>query len=154
MSLEKNKAIFRRWFEYTDREDFQKRYKTSNPLAETERIIREVLTEITTPEFVMHRPEGDMTFVSYIPYAVGIFTAFPDSKIIVEDTIAEGDKVVMNMTLHGTHQGPFRGMPATGKKVQINVIGIARIANGKIVEGWSFTDNLGLMQQLEIIPKQ
>ena len=45
-------------------------------------------------------------------------TAFPDVQINVEDMIGEGDKVVVQWTFHGTHRGPFQGIPATGKTVE------------------------------------
>ncbi len=78
-------------------------------------------------------------------------SAFPDMHGQIEDVIAEGDKVVGRITFHGTHQGDFMGLPATGKRVSINEIHILRIANGKAVEHWGVEDNLGMMQQLGIV---
>jgi predicted ester cyclase len=59
---------------------------------------------------------------------------------------------VYRWTFHGTLQGDFFGIPATGKGVTITGMGISRIENGKIVELWSNFDQLGLMQQLGVIP--
>ncbi len=52
----------------------------------------------------------------------------------------------------GTQTGPFGGLPPTGKKVKVSGIDIIRIENGKIVEHWEATDNLGLLEQLGVIP--
>lgn len=78
--------------------------------------------------------------------------AFPDIHITIEDQLAEGDKVVTRWTGSGTHQGELMGIPPTGKQVTVTGIGIDRIANGKIVEHWEIFDQLGMMQQLGVIP--
>jgi steroid delta-isomerase-like uncharacterized protein len=78
--------------------------------------------------------------------------AFPDFRLTEEDTVAEGDKVVNRWTFRGTPQGEFVGMPATNRQVTTSGIDIFRIADGKIVEAWQSTDQLGLLQQLGAIP--
>lgn len=78
--------------------------------------------------------------------------AFPDGQTAIEEVVAEGDRVVARTTLNGTHQGELQGIPATGKVVSLPSITIFRLDNGKISEGWLVSDNLGLMQQLGIIP--
>jgi steroid delta-isomerase-like uncharacterized protein len=78
-------------------------------------------------------------------------TAFPDFRAVIHDQIAEGDKVVTRKTFHGTHQGEFFGIPATGKQVTIEVIDIVQFGNGKIIDHWNVVNQLGLMQQLGVI---
>jgi steroid delta-isomerase-like uncharacterized protein len=85
-------------------------------------------------------------------FAAMFWTAFPDLHFTVEDMIAEGDKVVARITLSGTQQGAFMGIPPTGKHVTITGIDINRIAGGKSVEHWFEMDMLGMMQQLGVIP--
>lgn len=79
-------------------------------------------------------------------------TAFPDLHFTVEDIIAEGDKVVARLTVHGTQQGAFMDIPPTGKKVASTAIDINRIVDGKSVEHWLQMDSLGLLQQLGAVP--
>jgi len=81
------------------------------------------------------------------------FQAFPDLKAIVCQMIAEEDKVVLHKTVMGTHKGEFRGIPATGKKVEYQSIYIFRIENNKISEYWGLQDELKLMQQLGVVAK-
>jgi len=81
------------------------------------------------------------------------FQAFPDLKAIVCQMIAEEDKVVLHKTVMGTHRGEFRGIPATGKKVEYQSIYIFRIENKKISEYWGLQDELKLMQQLGVVAK-
>jgi predicted ester cyclase len=73
-----------------------------------------------------------------------------DNRVIIEDLIAEGDKVVCRFTASGTHQGEFMGIPPTEKRVTIMKIHIYRIIGGKIVECWGLFDQMGLMQQLGV----
>jgi steroid delta-isomerase-like uncharacterized protein len=78
--------------------------------------------------------------------------AFPDVNIALDDELAVGDKVVTRFTISGTHKGDFNGIPATGKQAVWSGITIFRLAGGKIVEWWLQADNLGMMQQLGVIP--
>jgi predicted ester cyclase len=82
-----------------------------------------------------------------------IRVAFPDLHETIEVLIAEGDMVALRGTFRGTHNGEFRGIAPTGKVVEWTYTGIIRLANGKMVESWSNSDMLGLMQQLGAIPE-
>jgi steroid delta-isomerase-like uncharacterized protein len=75
-------------------------------------------------------------------------TAFPDLRYDVEDVVADADKVVQRVTGHGTMHGPLFGLPATGRPASWSEIHISRFAGGKVVEHWSVTDQLGMLQQL------
>ena len=80
------------------------------------------------------------------------FSAFPDLHSTIDQLIAEGDIVAGRMTTTGTHRGEFMGIPPTGKRVTFSEIHIVRIADGKAVEHWGNSDDLGMMQQLGVIP--
>jgi steroid delta-isomerase-like uncharacterized protein len=80
------------------------------------------------------------------------FTAFPDLHITIDDQVAEGEMVVTRWTSHGTNTGSLFGMPATNKSATITGITISRIVDGKAVETWTNFDNLGMLQQLGVIP--
>lgn len=79
-------------------------------------------------------------------------TAFPDLQCTVEDEIREGDKVAAHWTMRGTHKGLFLGNPPTGKRVEVQGIIFARIENDRIIEDWTLTDQMGILQQLGIVP--
>ncbi len=79
--------------------------------------------------------------------------AFPDLRMDAEDVLASGDKVVARVRATGTHQGDFLGMPATGKRVDVQLIDIIRFGeDGLAHEHWGVTDALAMMQQLGAIP--
>jgi predicted ester cyclase len=75
-------------------------------------------------------------------------TAFPDWQVVVEDIIAEGDKVVARAIGQGTQQGEYMGIPPTGKHVKVSWIAIYRVVDNKLAEHWQNIDELGLRQQL------
>ena len=75
--------------------------------------------------------------------------AFPDIKVIVEDTVAEGDQVAARCTLRATHTGDNLGFAATHKPLDITGIAIVRVRDGKIVEAWNNFDFMGMSRQLQ-----
>ena len=83
----------------------------------------------------------------------GYRAAFPDLKMTVEDQIAEGDKVVTRWIARGTHNGDLMGIPATGREATVSGIFIDRIANGQIAESWANWDQLGMLQQIGVVPE-
>ena len=85
---------------------------------------------------------------------VELTTALPDLCFTLEDTIAEGEKVVTCWTISGTHQNEYMGIPATGKKISLEGITIHHLKNGKILDSYARWDVLGLMRQLGAIPAQ
>jgi steroid delta-isomerase-like uncharacterized protein len=80
-------------------------------------------------------------------------TAFPDIRLTIEDIIAEGETVMTRWSCQGTHKGDLSGIAPTGKQITISGVTIARLANGKMAEGWVNWDALGLMQQLGVVPE-
>jgi steroid delta-isomerase-like uncharacterized protein len=85
-------------------------------------------------------------------YAKVMDTAFPDLDRQLLDMVAEDDKVVARWTAEGHHLGDFNGLPPTGNYAKSSGITIFRIAGGRIVEEWSESDMLGLLQQVGAIP--
>jgi steroid delta-isomerase-like uncharacterized protein len=110
-----------------------------------------VADELLAPDFVEHEemppgmPGGRDGCKQFF---VMFRKAFPDLKVTIDDMIAEGDKVVLRATWHGTNTGEFMGMPATGKTVDYQAIDIVRMKDGKAVEHWGVDDRLGMMQQM------
>ena len=137
MSTEDNKAIVRRWTE----EGWNQRNWA-------------VFDELAASNWVYHDPSlpNVRTLEDYKRWATETRDAFPDNHVTIEDMIAEGDTVVVRYTTRGTHQGNFRGIPPTGKQVSGTGMFIDRLVNGKAVEQWINGDDLGLLQQLGVIP--
>jgi len=79
--------------------------------------------------------------------------AFADFRLTMEDIIAEGETVMARWTCRGAHKGELNGIAPTGKQISISGVTVARIASGKIVEGWVNWDALSLMQQLGVVPE-
>ena len=78
--------------------------------------------------------------------------AFPDIHWTLEDEIKQGDKLAAHWTMRGTHTGQFLGNPPTGRPVEVQGIIFARTENGRIVEDWTLVDEMGILQQLGLVP--
>lgn len=133
---DRNKSLVKKLFEAMDKHDY------------------ELLDEIFSPAFIYHlplRPEP-MKYEEYRQFIRSVYVAFPDLSHTIEDLIAEGDKVVVRFTDRATHKGDFMGIVATDKELSFSAIAICRFIEGKCVEAWEEADNLGLMQQLGVVP--
>jgi steroid delta-isomerase-like uncharacterized protein len=106
-------------------------------------------------DFIEHAevPGIPPTKAGVIQYFHLLITAFPDFRMVVEDVFSSGDRAVARLRVTGTHKGPFMGMPATGKPVDVSLIDITRFGDdGLAREHWGVADQLALMQQLGAIP--
>lgn len=74
--------------------------------------------------------------------------AFPGYQLTAKNMIAEGDKVVVDAILTGTHKGDLNGLAPTGKRVEVPFIIIYQVHSGKIVDHTMVADQASLMQQL------
>ena len=111
--------------------------------------------ELLHPDVLDHsRPPGIASGAHGVRQQFDAFrAAFPDFRATILDQIAEGDKVVTRKVFTGTHRGSFQGVEPTGREVQIHVIDIVRVADGRIVEHWNCVDRLGLLAQLGAVPE-
>jgi steroid delta-isomerase-like uncharacterized protein len=74
--------------------------------------------------------------------------AFPDLSMQVEDTIAEGDKVVVRWLAKATHRGGGLGIAPTGRSCEIRGLTWLEFEDGRVMRGWSHWDHGGLMRHL------
>ena len=103
--------------------------------------------EIIHPNFKVHGAGGQVIEpgIEGLKQLVTAWrTGFPDAVQRVDEIMALGDTVIVRLTWEGTHLGEFMGMPPTGKKVSVGTIGIDRVVDGKVVEGWGELDMFGL----------
>jgi steroid delta-isomerase-like uncharacterized protein len=137
VSAEENKAIMRRYFSVFEQGNI------------------DLLDELLAPDYVNHTPATpDLpTGPEGVKGVVNMFrSAMPDLKVVIEDMIAEGDKVATRYTLEGTHEGELFGVPPTGQRLSIKSFTVERVSDGKIRDHWRVSDNLDMMQQLGIFP--
>jgi predicted ester cyclase len=135
MSIEENKSIVRRYQEIYN----------SNAL---DRLTEVVSVDLLTPNILPGIPPGlEGAKAAHRMMLAG----FPDYQTIIEDMIAEGDKVAARIKMTGTHNGEFMGVPPTDRRISFTGIYIARIANSKIVEHWGEEDGVSLLQQLGVL---
>lgn len=103
MSAEQNKSIARRFFEELDR-------RKGAPAE-----------ELCAPNYKTHiAGNPPMDFEGHKQFGIMFYSAFPDLKHVIKDTIAEGNKVAVRFTLQGTHNGNFMDLPPTSKQVSVS----------------------------------
>jgi steroid delta-isomerase-like uncharacterized protein len=85
----------------------------------------------------------------------GAMQSFPDRQTIIEEVVAEGDRVVVRGRYTGTNRGgvPFLGAPANGNPIDVAYVSIYRIEDGKIAHHWGMNDAVALMQQVGAAPQ-
>lgn len=81
-------------------------------------------------------------------FAGKILEAFPDKRYTVEEMIGQGDKVLVRMTVKGTHQGVFFGTAPTGNGIDVTLYRQYRVHSGKITEHRGWIDMVTMWQQI------
>jgi len=82
---------------------------------------------------------------------VAFRSAFPDWRMEIAELVAEGNTVVGRFRCSGTNQGEFKGMPPTGKRMEVDEVYFLRIKDGRFVDFWGLEDDLSRMRQLGLI---
>lgn len=133
MYTDPNKAVVRRFVE-----EYQNKER------------EEVALEIFADDFIDRAPIG-----SFSPDKEGVMqmhrmlhSAFAGLNAEIHDQVAEDDRVATRKTFRGTHTGEFMGIPASGRAVEVGIIDILRLRDGKITEHWCQFDLAGLMAQI------
>jgi ketosteroid isomerase-like protein len=99
----------------------------------------ETLAVVRNPETVKH-------------HVAEWLSGFPDLRFTVEQILVEGERVMTQSVMHGSHTGVWLGVAPTNKEVSIRLSVIHRIVDGKIVEDWVLVEALGFFQQLGLVP--
>lgn len=136
---EENKQLLRRWFE----EVWNKGRA-------------DAIEELFDPYGIAHGLSDDPANPikgpqNFRPFHAVFREAFPNMMIVVEDMVAEGDKVAARCSVRARHEGDFLGKSATQSPVDFTGIAIVRIENGKIVEAWNNFDFMSLHKQVGLL---
>jgi steroid delta-isomerase-like uncharacterized protein len=106
--------------------------------------------ELVAPDCIDHDPAPGQVAgpQGYADFFGRMRTAFPDMKIEVVHLVADADNVAFAYTLTGTHQGTFMDVPATGRPIKVRGLQISKFKDGKMVERWGSSDELGILKQI------
>lgn len=110
----------------------------------------DTLLSVMAPDFVMHLAEFPEP-LGRDAWREGFETmrrAFPDLEAQIDDVVAADDKVALRLTLHGTHQAEFQGIPATGRTIRYVSHEFYRVRDGQFAEEWICSDTASLFRQL------
>ena len=111
--------------------------------------------EVFSENYVRH----DLRPTEPVPGAAGQATiaeefrrAFPDLRWQIDLVLAENDLVAARWTASGTHTGSWGRVEPTGRKMSFSGVNIFRFGDdGKVIEIWNHRDDLGLMEQLDVL---
>jgi len=136
---EENKQLIRRWFEEV----------WNNGRVEA---IDEMFAENGIAHGLSDDPENPIRGPQqFRPFHTLFREAFPNMMIVVEDVMAEGDRVAARCSVRARHEGNFMGRAATQAPVEFTGITIVRIYDGKIVEAWNNFDFMQLHKQVGLL---
>jgi steroid delta-isomerase-like uncharacterized protein len=136
-TVEKNKKTIRDFFMSIDEGNLRK------------------VKELLASDFEMHSPalSKPLGVEEIIQVIKDFYKTFPDSTHEIGDILVEGDKIAIRLNQYGTHKADYKGIPATGNKINVAAMHMGLIEGGKIREWWLMEDTLGHMQQLGMILK-
>lgn len=138
MSTSKNEALVRRFLDEA--------YNQGN---------LDVGDELLAANCVFYTPAPISGIAGWNQFATAFLTAFPDDlQVTIDDIFAAGDKVAARWTARGTHRGPLRGVPPSGKQVTWVGMALHSLSDGRITEVWGLNDALGIMQQIGALPSR
>ena len=136
-SVERNKAVSRRWIEvFNERDDAAE-------------------ADVRAQDYVAYAPvslePAPLDSEAWTRFLAGFVEAFPDLRLTVQDAVGEGDLVAQRIHFAGTHTGEFQGLPPTHRKVEFSGLELNRFVDGRVVEHWFQMDSLTLLQQLGLV---
>jgi Predicted ester cyclase len=108
------------------------------------------LAELVAADQVEHQVGNQSGLDGLKAIITELRTPFPDLRLEIQDTATKGDFVWARIRARGTNTGPMRGRPATGQSMDITVIDIARVVDGRLVEHWGVADRLTMLQQMGV----
>jgi predicted ester cyclase len=115
----------------------------------------ELANEIISPNMTVHGAGGQSVGMGpdgLVDLIKTWRTAFPDGRMEIDDIIVEGDLVAIRNTWHGTHTEEFYGVPSSGNAVAVTSVGLDRVVDGLVSEGWGELDMVGMMEQMGALP--
>ena len=138
MSVERNRATYLRFYEAISRHDL------------------DAMAECLADGYRYRGPgtgDAGQDRDAFLESERAALQAFPDARVDVLDTVAEGDLVAARLRLSATHRGEFQGIPASGRAVDLEYANLTRFdTNGLMLEDRDYRDSLAFLQQLGVDP--
>ena|SRR5579862_9901051 len=107
------------------------------------------------PDCVIHNLAADGQDVAgpagFLAFQQSFLDAFPDTEITVHETVEQDDLIAGRWTMRASHAGHGLGFAPTHRGVTIPGMGIARVKDGRIVEGWNIWDAAAIRDQLGFV---
>jgi predicted ester cyclase len=102
----------------------------------------------TAPKITRALLEEFITDQELIEHILFFDSVFPKYEVLVDEMIAEGNRIVVRSRMKGRHEGELNGIPPTHREVEFPFVIRYEIENDKIVDHWLIADQMALMEQL------
>jgi Predicted ester cyclase len=114
----------------------------------------DAIQELATADLVVHAlgADVDRTREAFLEFHTGLLDAVPDLEHVVEDVVAESDRVVVHATIRGTPESQYGVLAPTGESFETVGFQKYRIEGGRIAEVWVLPNAMGMLRQLRIFP--
>lgn len=135
-----NRGIYERLHEATNSRDLDR--------------ISAAADEVFHPEAVFHGPvPSGLSAAEAVKGAWAmLLRGFPDIRVTAEETMADGDRLIVRNTVRGTHRGEFRGLQPTGRSIVYDEVFFVRFAEGRVIEVRGLVDTYSQLRQLGALP--
>jgi steroid delta-isomerase-like uncharacterized protein len=112
----------------------------------------DLFREAVAPDCVDHDPAPDQGPgpEGYRKFFSAVRAAFPDLAVGLDTMVADEESIAFAYTMNGTHRGVLMGIAPTGKTMKIRGVQISKFRDGKMVERWGSSDQLGMLEQLGV----
>jgi len=113
----------------------------------------DLINDLLAEDFVAYFGGSEQGRAAFTEMVRAYRNGFPDYHCVIDDQIAEADKVVTRWTFRGTQSGPLMGIPPTGRQVTVTGVAVDRVDGGKLVESWLEMDAQRMLQDLGVMPQ-
>ncbi len=111
----------------------------------------DLLEKYVAPDYVEHT-EGYQGVEPFQQQIAAFRAGFPDLHVTIDDVVTDGGRFASRTTVTGTNTGELMGMPATGKRIEVEAVDIGRIEGGQAKERWGGLNMFSMLTQLGVIP--
>ncbi|RCV47761.1 ester cyclase [Marinitenerispora sediminis] len=108
----------------------------------------EGITDYWAPDVVHYSQDRPVSSAAMVALMEEGLRAFPDLHLDVRSIMAEGDRVILRITVTATHTGEFQGVPPTGRRVTWYLVEELRFAEGRVVEHWDVINHLPMLERI------
>lgn len=112
------------------------------------------VVEHWAPDVVHYSEDREVSSPNMVELMKDGLRAFPDLQLDVKSILAEGDKVILRITVTGTHKAEFAGVEPTGRNASWHLVEELRFREGKVIEHWDVINYMPMLKAIGKVPSE